>query len=62
MPGIARVYQHVTPKMEQRVSDVLEARWDGSLLALDANERETLVGLLPHLGPVIADSEGNQAA
>ncbi|MET7298334.1 hypothetical protein [Embleya sp. NPDC005575] len=62
MPGIARVYEHVTPEMEQRVSDVLEARWDGSLLALDANERETLVGLLPHLGPVIADLEENQAA
>lgn len=61
MPGIARIYEHVTPEVEQRVSDVPEARWDASLPTLDANERETLVGLLPHLGPVIADLEENRA-
>ncbi|MPZ61270.1 MAG: tyrosine-type recombinase/integrase [Propionibacteriales bacterium] len=27
VPGIARVYEHVTPEMEQAISDALEARW-----------------------------------
>lgn len=55
MPGIARIYEHVTPEMEERVMSALEARWDASLLALDPNERDTLCGWVPHLKDVYAD-------
>ncbi|WP_350277649.1 tyrosine-type recombinase/integrase [Kribbella sp. HUAS MG21] len=39
MKGRGRVYDHVTPEMERRVSEALEDRWVTSVLALDADER-----------------------
>ncbi|GAA2801568.1 hypothetical protein [Saccharopolyspora taberi] len=38
MKGIGRVYDHVTPEMEQHILDVLEARWRASATALTAAE------------------------
>jgi hypothetical protein len=37
----------VTPETKQRILDVLTARWEGSLLALRAQEREQLMTMLP---------------
>lgn len=49
MKGIARVYDHVTPEMEQRLIDVLEARWTASVAALTAAERAQLMLWFPCL-------------
>jgi putative transposase len=40
---IGRVYDHVTDVMRKQITDVLEARWAGSLLALTATERGRLM-------------------
>ena len=53
MKGIARVYDHVTPAMKDRILDVLEARWFASLAALTASERRELGEWFPHLGPAL---------
>lgn len=55
MKGIARVYEHVTPVMETKLLNALEARWDAALLALDADERAKLIGWFPHLQEVFHD-------
>ena len=49
MKGIARIYDHVTDVMKKQVLDALEARWEASLLALDAVERRQLANWFPHL-------------
>ncbi|MGH3501371.1 MAG: replication initiator [Nocardioidaceae bacterium] len=49
MPGIARVYEHVTPEMEAQIADALEARWVASLRELTDAERAKLLGWLPAL-------------
>lgn len=53
MKGIARIYDHVTDVMTKQILDVLEARWEASLIGLTATERARLTGWFPHLGPVI---------
>ena len=53
MKGIARVYDHVTDVMRKQILDVLEMRWEASLLALTVTERARLTGWFPHVGPVI---------
>jgi hypothetical protein len=30
LPGIRGVYSHVTPAMQQRITDALQARWNAS--------------------------------
>jgi hypothetical protein len=37
---MADVYEHVTPEMEQRVLNALQARWEASLVALSNHERD----------------------
>ncbi|WP_193441143.1 integrase [Actinosynnema sp. ALI-1.44] len=53
MKGIARIYDHVTEPMKRQIIDVLEQRWNASLLALTATERARLTEWFPHLGPVV---------
>lgn len=53
MRGMARIYDHVTPAMEQQISDALEARWTQSLQALSHREQQYLAGLLPQLRPLV---------
>ncbi|KAB2341636.1 hypothetical protein F8566_40815 [Actinomadura rudentiformis] len=47
LPGMADVYEHVTPDMQQRVLDVLQARWDSSVAQLTADERRHLLRIVP---------------
>ncbi|MGW0227385.1 tyrosine-type recombinase/integrase [Actinopolymorpha singaporensis] len=53
MPGIARVYEHVTPEMQQQVSEVLEARWLTAALALEEDELAKLLDWVPQLRSAI---------
>jgi hypothetical protein len=55
MRGMARVYDHVTPAMEQEISDALEVRWFESLRALSPGERRQLVSWFAHLAPVLSE-------
>lgn len=56
MKGIARVYDHVTPGMEQQVLEVLEARWAASVAALTAAERAQLMMWFPRLRDTLETS------
>lgn len=49
MKGIARVYDHVTPAMNEHLVDALEARWKASVVALTAAERAQLMLWFPKL-------------
>jgi integrase len=49
MPGMARVYEHVTPEMKRRVLETLQERWESSLLALRGRERKRLLVLHPQM-------------
>ncbi|WP_315987570.1 tyrosine-type recombinase/integrase [Actinomadura sp. HBU206391] len=49
MPGMAGVYEHVTPETRQRILHVLQQRWEDSLLALRDREREQLIAFLPQM-------------
>ena len=53
MKGFARIYDHVTDVMRKQILVALEARWEGSLLALNATERARLTDWFPHLCPII---------
>ncbi|MFI9388967.1 integrase [Kutzneria sp. NPDC052558] len=61
MKGIARVYDHVTPAMNARILDVLEARWSASLAALTASERLQLGEWFPHLRPALEAAAAEEA-
>lgn len=61
MKGIGRVYDHVTPEMEQQVLDVLEARWAASVAELTAAERAQLLLWFPHLRDTLAIGDAEQA-
>ncbi|WP_026126819.1 hypothetical protein [Nocardiopsis xinjiangensis] len=50
MPGMANVYEHVTPEMREQVLTVLERRWQASVGALGPGERDRLMEMLPRLG------------
>jgi hypothetical protein len=60
MPGIARVYEHVTPEMMQQISEVLEARWLTAALALDEDELAKLLGWVPQLRSAIEAARRSQ--
>ena len=55
MKGIGRIYDHVTPVMRRQILDALETRWLGSLVALNARERDQLVAWFPHLRTTFND-------
>lgn len=50
VPGMASVYEHVTPAMQQLVRSVLEALWWASVDAVSAQDRERLFAAVPLLG------------
>jgi len=50
MPGMANVYEHVTPAMRTQVLDVLEQRFRASMHALSSREQERLMEMVPKLG------------
>ncbi|MGH3484718.1 MAG: tyrosine-type recombinase/integrase [Nocardioidaceae bacterium] len=62
MPGIAKIYEHVTPEMERRVSDALETRWLGSLSALTDDERSRLATWVADLTESIEAASRSRAA
>ncbi|GAB2969359.1 hypothetical protein LWP59_14030 [Amycolatopsis acidiphila] len=49
MKGMARIYDHVTPVMQQQILQALEARWWGSIAVLTPGERAVLFGWFPWL-------------
>lgn len=53
MPGMAGVYEHVTPETRRRIRDCLQARWEESLLALRGHERQRLIAYLPQMNDKI---------
>jgi len=46
---MARVYEHVTPQMEERVLSALESLWAQSVADLTPVERERLFSMAPSL-------------
>lgn len=62
LPGMADVYEHVTPAMKERILKALQQRWEASLLALPSGERERLLTLLPQLENTIKQLETRQQA
>lgn len=52
----------VTPETKQRILDVLQDRWEASLLALRAQEEERLIALLPQMAETITQLRAVQQA
>ncbi|GAA1773862.1 hypothetical protein [Streptomonospora arabica] len=52
MPGMADVYEHVTPETKSRILQVLTRRWEESLTGLDHAERRKLALFVPELADV----------
>lgn len=57
MKGMGRVYDHVTPEMERRISEALEDRWVTSVLALDDDEQEKLLTRVPAIKDTIEKAQ-----
>ncbi|MCK2243661.1 MULTISPECIES: site-specific integrase [unclassified Crossiella] len=53
MKGIANVYDHVTPVMEEQVLLACEQMWDSALAGLYLEEQRRLVRWFPHLEQVV---------
>jgi hypothetical protein len=62
MKGIARVYDHVTPDMEQTILDGLEARWVAGLTALTEAEQDRLIGWFPHVKQTLINLDSRAQA
>lgn len=62
LPGMADVYEHVTPAMHERTLEALQQRWEASLLALTSQERERLIAAVPQLEEKIKKLETRQQA
>jgi len=62
MPGMANVYEHVTPAMREQVLIVLEQRWQASVGALGPGERERLMEMAPRLGEYYPDKSQRKAS
>ncbi|GAA1748511.1 tyrosine-type recombinase/integrase [Streptomonospora arabica] len=52
MPGMADVYEHVTPETKTRILEALTRRWENSLTRLDHAERRKLALIVPELADV----------
>jgi hypothetical protein len=60
LPGMADVYEHVTPAMEKTVRDALTRRWKQSVRQLTDPERQHLAEIVPaELRPSIANAGRN---
>lgn len=60
MQGIARIYEHLTPTMEQQTTNALEHRWNQSLQTLTTAEQDELSGWYPHVKQNIHDLQQAQ--
>lgn len=49
MPGMANVYEHVTPGTKARILDVLTRRWRTSVTEIDHTEQRKLASFVPEL-------------
>jgi hypothetical protein len=59
LPGMADVYEHLTPEMKRRTLKVLQARWESSIAQLTDAERRQLISIAPpKLRESIAQREG----
>ncbi|GAB3979262.1 integrase [Actinoallomurus acanthiterrae] len=47
LPGMADVYEHLTPEMKRRTLNVLQARWESSVAQLAEAERQRLIAIVP---------------
>ncbi|MCW2897917.1 MAG: phage integrase family protein [Streptosporangiaceae bacterium] len=47
LPGMADVYEDLTPEMKQRTVKVLQARWETSIAQLTSSERAKLLAIVP---------------
>ncbi|MBC6463680.1 hypothetical protein HKK72_38475 [Actinomadura sp. HBU206391] len=47
LPGMAEVYEHLTPETKQRTLKVLQARWETSITQLTSGERAKLLTIVP---------------
>ncbi|GAA4889597.1 hypothetical protein [Streptomonospora salina] len=50
MPGMADVYEHVTPETKTRILQALTRRWEESLTGIDHEERRKLAPFVPEVG------------
>jgi integrase len=58
LPGMADVYEHLTPEMKQRTLKVLQARWESSVAQLTVGERDQLLAIVPpKLRKALTDSD-----
>jgi hypothetical protein len=62
MRGMGGIYGHVTPETKKRILDVLQVRWESSLLALQTQEQERLIALLPQMAETITQLRAVQQA
>src|SRR4051794_23390055 len=46
LPGMADVYEHLTPEMKRRTLKVLQARWEASVAELTSSERDQLLAIV----------------
>ncbi|WP_202869660.1 tyrosine-type recombinase/integrase [Kribbella caucasensis] len=59
--GMGRVYDHVTPEMERQILAALEERWIASVLALEEDERQKLLGRVPVIRDTIKKAQQEAA-
>ncbi|MFD0772339.1 tyrosine-type recombinase/integrase [Streptomonospora algeriensis] len=52
MPGMAEVYEHVTPETKARILQALTRRWEDSLTGIDHAERRKLASFVPEVADV----------
>jgi integrase len=62
LPGMADVYEHVTPPMKEQVLQALQQRWETSLLALRASERDRLIAAVPQMDTAIGKLQARHQA
>jgi hypothetical protein len=62
MRGMGGIYEHVTPETKKRILDLLQARWEASLLALRPQEQERLIVVLPQMVETINQLKAVQQA
>jgi hypothetical protein len=61
LPGMADVYEHVTPHMKQRVLQALQTRWETSITELTGAELQKLLTMVPpKLSEALTQRDGNE--
>jgi integrase len=62
LPGMADVYEHASPLMKEQVLQALHQRWETSLHALRADERDRLITAVPQMDAAIGKPRARQQA